>query len=194
MANIKIATITNHVRIDQVYLDAAAAAGDVLQIEVVNSYINATPQLAVYGDIPTAYKTAMKEAIDYTTYLNEDPALVFHVAFDGTTHTMTGYDRTGIPSTGTAIDENDVLIAVFQIAWLNGKADRLELPLTLKEGVALDTTEVSDLADKGITVSGNGQSFTISNDTPYLLQCVRPPGETQTYIINHSYDINTIRS
>jgi hypothetical protein len=177
-----------------VYLDAASAAGDVLQIEVINSYINASAQLAIYGSIPSTYKAAVKNAIDYTTFLNEDPALVFNVEFDGTKHTMSGYDRTGIPSSGDAIDVNDILIAVFQIAWLNGKANRLELPLTLKNNVALDEIEISNLQDKGITVSGEGNSFTISTETPYLLQCVKPPGETKTYIINANYDINTIRT
>ena len=194
MANIKITTIINHVRIDQAFIDAAAIAGDVLQIEVVNTYMNATAQLANYTAIPAPYQAAVKDAIDYTTSLNEDPALVFDVAFDGTTHTMDGYNRTGIPSSGSKIDGNDILIAGFQIGWLSGQGGRLALPLTLAAAVTLDATEVSDLAAVGITVSGNGSSFTVSSATPYLLQCLKPAQETKTYIINSSYDINTIRT
>lgn len=194
MANIKIATITNHVRIDQSVIDAALLAGDVLQIEVNNAYIDAAPQLVNYEDIPAPYKACVKDTIDYASYLDEDPALVYQVDLENGTHTMTGYARTGVKSDGVDVTVNDPIIAVFMIGWLNGTTGRLELPLTLKIGEALDSTEVSDLVDRGITVSGTGDSFTISTTTPYLLQCVQPPLETRTHVITHGYDINLIRN
>jgi hypothetical protein len=194
MANIKIATLTIDKRVDQDVIDAAALAGDVLQIEVRNDYVKAAPVLIDYEAAPVAYQDAIKDTLDYATYQVEDPALVFKVGFDGTTHTMTGYDRVGIPSTGEPITENDLLICVFTIAWLNGKDSLMQIGLTLGADVDLDTTEVSELEAKGISVSGTGDSFTISSVTPFQIQCVRPPLLEVTYIVDHSYDINQIRS
>lgn len=194
MANIKIATIINHQRIDADVLDAAVAAGDTIQIQVENEYVDAPAVLINYDDAPLAYKDAIREAIDYTTYQYEDPAYVWKVGLDSGTHTMDGYYRTGIPSSGTVITTTKKLVCVFIIAWLNAKDNLLELPLTLAVGTALDSNEVSDLAAKGITVSGDSDSFTIASTTPYKLQCVKPPLETDTYVIDHAYDINEVRS
>lgn len=194
MANIKIGTLTIDKRFDQDAIAAATTAGDTLQLEVRNDYINASPILVNYDDLTSSYKKALTDTLDLATFQVEDPAVVFKVALNSNTHTMSGYDRTSIKSTGVDIDNATSLIAVFTIAWLNALDNRLQLGLTLKDGVALDSTEVSDLAAKGITVSGTGDSFTINAATPYQLQCVRPPLETAVYVVDHDYDINLIRS
>jgi hypothetical protein len=194
MANIKIATLTIDKRVDQDVIDAAALAGDVLQIEVRNDYVKAAPVLIDYEAAPVAYQDAIKDTFDYATYQAEDPALVFKVGFDGTTHTMTGYNRKGIPSTGDPLSKNDLLICVFTIAWLNGKDSLMQIGLTLGAGVDLEKAEKNELAVKGISVSGTGDSFTISSVTPFQIQCVRPPLLEATYIVDHSYDINQIRT
>ncbi|WP_431471903.1 hypothetical protein I5168_11890 [Nonlabens sp. SCSIO 43208] len=191
MATIKIATLRNHVRVDQDFIDDATAAGDVLQVEVINGYLGEAPVLVDYDSLSGMYQKAIKDSIDVATYQNEDPAKVFKVSFDGTTHTLDGYVRTGIPSSGTALTSSDELIVVFTIAWFNGLNNQLELPLTIAAGQALQSTETDVLATYGITVSGNSDSFSVSTTTPYKLNAAAPLAASD-YVIVRDYDINTI--
>lgn len=195
MAIIKIATITNHVRIDQAYLDAASLAGDTLQIEVQNKYLNQVTTMDYPGTLPAQYEDAVKDAIDIATYQSEGDAVVVKAQFNAGTHTLTGsYKRSGEASTGDALGSGELVMLVFTIGHLNATGNELQIGLTLENGVALDTVEVNTLAGYGITVSGTGDDVDISSTVPYKIQCAAPDAAIPQYVILHEYSITDIYS
>lgn len=193
MAVIKIATLINHVLVDQDYVAQAALAGDDLVVRVENAFINAAPVDLPVDTLLPAYQTAVYDTIDAATLQNvPDGSAIIRTQFNGTTYTMGGYVRSGIGSTGDPITAVHEVLLVFTIAWLSAPTGVLELPLTLQTGVALDSAEVAALLDKGITVSGTGDTVTVASDVPYRLITVQPVLPAYNYVIINEYDTQTV--
>ena len=193
MATIHIATLINHVLVDQDYVAQAALAGDDLIVRVENEFLNAAAIDLPVGSLLPAYQTAVYDTIDAATLQNvPDGAVVIHTQFNGTTHTMAGYVRSGIISTGDPITATHEIVLVFMIGWLSAPTGVLELPLNLQTGVALDSAQAAALLDKGITVSGTGDNVTVASDVPFKIIAVQPAVPLFDYIIVHEYDTQTV--
>lgn len=193
MATIKVATITNHLLCDPELIARAATAGDDLVVTVFNEFLPAAAVDVVISDLPSTYPQAVYDALDAAS--NQDVpggSVIITTAFDGTTHTLAGYVRSGIATVGDPINASHEVLLVFMIGWLSASSGVLELPLTLKIGVALDSVEIDTLAIYGITVSGTAASVTVAATVPFKVQAVQPVIPAFDYVFVYQYDINTV--
>lgn len=155
-------------------------------IEFINNY---GPELGAsallkYSDLSTDEKEALNVVLDKLTYEIEGGAYVFTIDRSGKTFDLSSSyvrDAQSTEAPLTAMTTGQSLVVRFEIPGFTTNAFR-EISLFYNDDFL--TTDLDELAEIGISITGNGQSFTIANDVECKVTFFKPEVVTETYIIN----------
>jgi hypothetical protein len=158
-------------------------------IEYVNNYASdlAGSQVFKYSDLSTDEKESLNVVLDKLSFTAESSAIVFNVnrtakTFDLSDSYVRDAQSTETPL--TAVTDGQSLLVRFEVPGFTVNTVR-EISLFYNEDFL--TTDLDDLAEIGITITGNGESFTIDNDRECRVTFLKPELVVDDYIIN---DVN----
>ncbi len=155
-------------------------------IDIVNNY--ASEGLALntfkYSDLSAPEQEALNVVLDKLTFETEGGAIVWNVVrtdkvFDLTTSYVRDAQSTETPLTD--VPDGSALTVRFEVAGFIENTFR-ELSLWYNDDFLVP--ELDALAEIGITLTGDGASFEITNDLQCKVSFLKPGAVSDFYIIN----------
>lgn len=146
-------------------------------------YAQGLQQTKAFADMTTDQKTALALVNDMFTYLFEAGAFVWKCAFDGVNEIdfTSSYMRDDEDTTlCSAFAGGEGLTAVFEVP---GFAGNTIVEISLWYGDAFLPADLTALAGIGVTLTGDGDVFTVANTKPTKISFRRPDLIADQYII-----------
>ena len=155
-------------------------------IDIVNNYASEALPLNTfkYSDLSGSEKEALNEVLDKLTYETEGGAIVWNVfrtdkIFDLRSSYVRDAQSTETPTTD--IPDGTAMMVRFEVAGFVENTYR-EVSLWYNEDFL--TPDLDALAEIGITITGNGRDFEITNNLPCKVSFIKPGAVSDFYIIN----------
>ncbi|WP_157486200.1 hypothetical protein [Flavobacterium sp. Leaf359] len=156
-----------------------------MEIEIENSYAELKESSISVNDMDTATLAALYKLSDACTYTFEDGAYVFVVRLSGKDFDLTDSyirDAADIVKPMPAIPDGTVLMARFEIPGFGTNSFR-EIPVWYN--TAFDPADLVSLSEIGISLTGDGGAFTITNNTDCRVGFFKPETAPERYIIDY---------
>lgn len=151
-------------------------------------YADGSPSYMVdVATFDTTYLEAFKKTVDKMLYGLEENALIWRIVKSTKTYILiNSYVRDNVSTARplTAIPDGTPLRVRFEIPGFSSSNYR-EIDLWYNED--FNPTDLTLLAEIGITLTGNGQEFTIANDVECKVSFSKPTSATEIYIIEDDY-------
>jgi hypothetical protein len=135
---------------------------------------------------------AFCKVIDNSTYAIELGALIWKIKLASKTFNLeSSYvrDRLATDGTLTAMPDGTPIKVRFEIPGFSTTTTR---EIDLWYNTAFNPTDVADLLDLGITLTGDGSEFTIANTIECKVTFRKPTGATDAYVIDYANGSTTI--
>lgn len=187
-------TITLSKRIDRADITEILALPDTVELTVVNEYYSDGSADAIIdlGTLSAARLEAFCKVIDNSTYEFESGALIWKIKLASKTFNLeSSYvrDRLATDGTLTAMPDGTPIKVRFEIPGFSSTTAR---EIDLWYNTAFNPTDVADLLDLGITLTGDGSEFTIANTIECKVTFRKPTGATDAYVIDYANGSTTI--
>lgn len=187
-------TITLSKRIDRADITEILALPDTVELTVINEYYSDGSADAIIdlGTLSAARLEAFCKVIDNSTYEFEAGALIWKIKLASKTFNLeSSYvrDRLATDGTLTAIPDGTPIKVRFEIPGFSSTTAR---EIDLWYNTAFNPTDVADLLDLGITLTGDGSEFTIANTIECKVTFRKPTGATDAYVIDYANGSTTI--
>lgn len=178
-------TIDLKKRIDSTTIDTSILAETPLLIDYQYTYIGGKDDIVIdISSLSTDLQDAWKKIIDHHTFQYEENALIFKIEYFSKTFSLAkSYVRDSESTDGTltAILAGTPLILRIEVPTFTS-VNFIEIPLWYDQD--FDPSDLSAAAAIGVSISGNGESFTIDNDRECRLFFIKPTTEILQYIID----------
>jgi hypothetical protein len=170
-------------------IDRRNVANDT-QIELENVYLNEPAFPVVFEDLSSNEQEGLLRVLDFQTFAAEENAIIWEIEQVGKVFDLTSsFVRDNKDTdTRTAITTGQSLIATFEIPGFDVNPSR-EVVLFYNDD--FNPSDLDDLAELGITLTGNGSGFTVSNTTDCRVTFRKPGAVSEVYIINYQPEIMT---
>lgn len=184
MSNILKIAMPEH--LDSVKVSKLLLSETPIDIEITNEYaaqIATVTQLSING-LTSDELEALLTVINLLTGTFEIGSYVFSVVKNEKTFSLTDSyfrDAAEIPKPAIEIPDGTTLIARFEIPGFEINSFR-EIPLYFN--VDFDPADLIVLEEIGITLTGNGSEFTVSNETDCKVSFRKPEASEIEYIID----------
>jgi hypothetical protein len=187
-------TITLSKRIDRADITEILALPDTVELTVINEYYSDGSADAIIdlGTLSAARLEAFCKVIDNSTYAIELGALIWKIKLASKTFNLeSSYvrDRLATDGTLTAMPDGTPIKVRFEIPGFSTTTTR---EIDLWYNTAFNPTDVADLLDLGITLTGDGSEFTIANTIECKVTFRKPTGATDAYVIDYANGSTTI--
>lgn len=151
-----------------------------------NNYSDDLPATATlkYSELSTDEKEALNVVLDKLSFAVESSAIVFTIDRDGKSFDLSASyvrDAQSTDTPVTAVTDGQSLLVRFEVPGFTTNTVR---EITLFYNEAFLTADLDDLAEIGITITGNGEAFTIDNDRECRVSFLKPDLVTDLYVIN----------
>ena len=155
-------------------------------ISFENNYSDDAPatESLKYSDLSTDEKEALNVVIDRLSFSTEANAFVFNVIRTAKTFDLSESFVRDTPSTAgtlTVVPDGQSLVVRFEVPGFTENTLR-EISLFYNQDFL--TTDLDDLAEIGISITGDGEAFTIDNDRECRVTFLKPELVSDLYIIN----------
>lgn len=136
-----------------------------------------------YSNLSTDEKEALNVVLDKLSYYVEPDAVIFNIVRDGKEFDLsTSHVRSAQSTeTPTAVTDGQSLLVRFEVPGFTVNTIR-EISLFYDQDFL--TGDLDDLAEIGISITGNGKAFTIDNDRECRVTFLKPETITDLYVIN----------
>ena len=171
----------------KVIMDQRLDAVDLLDtdmVELTTTYMGSVVNKSVpVSDLSASEKSNLKDVIDTLTFELEANALVWKIANDTKSFDLSKSYLRNAKDT-TALDELDVdtpLIVVFEFATFS---ENKLFELSLWYDNEFLSAELDDLEALGVTVTGDGKSFAVTNNCDVKISFKKPQSALEIYVID----------
>lgn len=174
---------------DRVSITDILTAVSSYEVEVVNKYADTGIEIYTLDldDLGSTELEAFLNVVDNTNWLFEEDAYIWKVERSGKTFNLNNSfirDTVATDGTLTKIPDGTALKTRFEIPGFEVNSFR-DIDLWIAKD--FNPTDLDLLAEIGITITGDGGYFTITNDTACRVSFSIPSGTTDLYIID---DVN----
>lgn len=162
-------------------------------VDVINQFKEDETLILNAKDLSPTELSYFLSTLDNSTYLFQADAFIFNIGLLGKDFSLDqSYQRDAVSTERplTALPTDTPIIARFDIPGFELNSFR---ELTVRYGSAFDPDELDLLAEIGISVSGNGTYFSITNTIECKVSFYKPAVALENYIINFDGE-NTIIS
>lgn len=141
--------------------------------------------------LTTPEKDALTLLLDRLTYSIETDAYVWKVVRTGKTFSLeNSYFRNAEDT--TTLGEVALNTPLLVLVEFPGFESNFVFELSLWYNNDFLTTQLEDLRDRGVIVTGNGKEFTIDNTVDIRLSFANPDPLTEVYVITHQPEIVSV--
>ena len=175
--------------INQDLIDQFLTATEPFEIDV--DYMGETSVIDL-NDYTTGVKNAFKTVVDAVTFGYEENALVFFIEKDGGDFTLTeSYVRDRQDTSGVLTDLDDATPLMMRVETPGFTANPFR-EVVVYYNAAFDPADIDLLDEIGVTLTGNGASFTLVPSTECKVSFYKPSASTDQYVINFDKQNETI--
>jgi len=155
-------------------------------IDYRNTYIGGSADVVVdVSSLGTTLVDAWKKIIDHLSFQYEEDALIWKIAKVSKTFSLAkSYVRDTETTDGslTALTTGTPLLMTIEVPTFSG-VDSVDVALWY--GTAFNPTDLSNAAAIGVTITGDGTTFTIDNDRECKIYFSKPTSATLSYVIDY---------
>lgn len=179
-----IGTFTLSKRMDRVDIDAMISASEPINIVINDSYAGASEITVDIASLDSTRIEGFKRVIDCATWQIEEDALIWKIKLDTKTINLeSSYVRNRIGTDGTLTDitVSAPLKVRFEVPGFTAASYR---EIELYYGDDFNPADLTLLDEIGISLSGNGSEFTITNSIECKVSFSKPSIITDVYVID----------